>query len=456
MRVLARIALIALAGALLDEAGLLHGDVVRSPTVPLAVLVVGLVAIALVLLVLAVRGDGRGDAATPAGPWSHRALRVAWLAVSAAALLGLAWALDPPRPALGDVTPYRNDAIAFNECGARLLLHGRDPYTDLDLPACYEQLGIGPDRTTPLRAGAFATLERYPTDGELEAAWTARLAGRDGGEFVSRLSYPALTILLVAPATRLGWDPNALYLAFLYAAMALVTLRARAGLRPFVLTGLFGAACLTTFTAGGSSDLLYALPLTAAWLWRERGWSGIALGVAVATKQIAWLFIPFFFIAVLTECGPRAAWARGRAALVVFAATNAPFMLHDGGAWLAGILTPLTASMFPLGAGLVLLETAGAVPALPAAAHLGLTAAALVGTLAWAWRARRSSPELGVVLALLPLFFASRSLFSYFFLIPLFAMAAVARMTAGDLTPGEARDRGALTPLASPAPTVAL
>ena len=450
MQVLARIALVALAGALLDEAGLLHGDVVRSPTGPLAALVVALVAVALALLVLAVRGTGRGDAATPAGPRSRLALRVAWLAVSATALVGLAWALDPPRPLLGDATPYRNDAIAFNECGARLLLRGRDPYTDLDLPACYRRLAIGPDRTTPLRAGAFAALTRYPTDDELEAAWTARLAGRDGGEFVSRVSYPALTILLVAPAARFGWDPNGLHLAFLFAAMALVVLRARTGLRPFVLTGLFGAACLTTFTVGGSSDLLYALPLTAAWLWRERGWSGIALGLAVATKQIAWLFVPYYLIAVLAERGPREAWTRGRSAFIVFALANAPFVLHDGGAWLAGILTPFTASMFPLGVGLVLLETGGALPALPAAAYLGLTAAALAAALAWAWRARHSSPELGAVLALLPLFFASRSLFSYFFLIPLFAMAAVARMTTGDLTPGEARERGALTPLAAP------
>jgi hypothetical protein len=48
-----------------------------------------------------------------------------------------------------------------------------------------------------------------------------------------------------------------------------------------------------------------------------------------------------------------------------------------------------------------------------------------------AWRARRSSPELGLVLAFVPLYFAWRSLFSYFFLLPLFAAAGIARMPLG-------------------------
>ena len=73
-----------------------------------------------------------------------------------------------------------------------------------------------------------------------------------------------------------------------------------------------------------------------------------------------------------------------------------------------------------------------------------------------AWRARRTSPELGVVLALVPLFFAWRSLFSYFFLIPLFAAVAVARMPLGDLTPERAQAAGALTLFALPVRRLAL
>jgi hypothetical protein len=62
-----------------------------------------------------------------------------------------------------------------------------------------------------------------------------------------------------------------------------------------------------------------------------------------------------------------------------------------------------------------------------------------------AWRTRRTSPELGAVLTILPLFFAWRSFFSYFFLLPLFAFAATARMPLGELAFERARKLGGLT-----------
>lgn len=62
-----------------------------------------------------------------------------------------------------------------------------------------------------------------------------------------------------------------------------------------------------------------------------------------------------------------------------------------------------------------------------------------------AWRHRRTSPEVGIVLAYLPLFFAWRSLFSYFYLLPLFAAAAVARMPLGALEREVAQRLGAVS-----------
>jgi uncharacterized membrane protein len=356
-----------------------------------------------------------------------------------------------PRPHSADWTPYHNDAIALNECAARLVLQGRDPYTDLDVFACYGNLGIGPDRTTPLRRGAFADVPVYPSDDQLDRVWTERASGvGTNDEFVWRPSYPALSFLALLPMVLVGWDTNYLYFACLIAAMALVVMKAPGSLRPFFLTALLGSASLAAFTVGGSSDLLYALPLVVAWMYRDRKWAGIPFGIAVATKQIAWFFAPFWIIGVITERGWREAARDLAIAVGIFAATNLPFIVHDPKAWSAGILTPAVEPMFARGAGLIFLFTNGGLPFLPVFAYTAIEAIAGIICLVIAWRTRRTSPELGAVLAIVPLFFAWRSLFSYFFLLPLFALAAIARMPLGQLAFERARKLGGLTIFAAP------
>jgi hypothetical protein len=106
--------------------------------------------------------------------------------------------------------------------------------------------------------------------------------------------------------------------------------------------------------------------------------------------------------------------------------------------------------MFARGAGIVFLGTNGGLPLLPASAYFALEAIAMAACLVVAWRGRRTSPELGIALALIPLFFAWRSLFSYFFLLPLFALAAIARMPLGELAFERARKLGGLTIFAAP------
>ena len=447
-------AAIAVAGAALYYAGLLNSIVIQRPERPGAIAVVVAIGAALVALIAAVRGTGLGDADT--APVHIRLHRLVWLFASVMALVSIAWISDVPRQRSWDWTPYHNDAIALNECAARLVLEGRDPYASLDIFECYKQLGIGADRTTPLRRGQFSDVVVYPTDDQLDAAWAVR--EREGGnvEFVSRPSYPALSFLLITPFVALGWDTNRLYVLCLIAAMALVVMRTPTGLRPFMLTAVLGAASLAAFTVSGSADLLYVLPLAAAWLWRERRWSALAYGVAAATKQLAWFFAPFYLIAVVTMHGWREGLRRAALAAAVFAATNLPFILWHPVDWLEGVTTPLSEPMFPRGAGIIFLGTNGGLPLLPATAYLALEGLCMLVCLVVAWRSRRTSPELGVVLALVPLFFAWRSLFSYFFLVPLFAAVAVARMPLGDLTPERARAAGALTLFAIPARRLAL
>jgi glycosyl transferase family 87 len=450
MRALVRMAAISLAGAVLYYAGLVNSIVIYRPSPVGAALVVSAIALALAMLVVALVGDGRGDARTaPSG--SVGALRAGWLVISVMALVGASWLLVAPRQHAGDWTPYHNDAIALNECAARLYLEGRDPYQELDVFTCYARLGIGADRTTPLRRGLFARDGFYPTDDELDAVWAIRSHESAAGvEFESRPSYPALSFVLIAPAVALGIDTNFVYVACLLAAMALVLVRAPASLRPFVATGLLGAACLSAFTVGGSADLLYALPLVAAWLWRERRWSGLAFGVAAATKQLAWFFGPFYLLAILATQGRRVALRRGAEALAVFAIANLPFILDDPGAWLAGVFAPVLDPMFPRGAGLIFLVTNRLLAEWPPVAYTAIEVAGYGACLVVAWRARRTSPELGAVLAMVPLFLAYRSLFSYFFLLPLFAFSGLVRLPLGDLDPVLARAAGAVTLFALP------
>ena len=452
MRALVRLVAITLSGAVLYYAGLVNSMVIYRPSPYGAVLVVLAIAASIAMLAVAMTGDGRDEAKSPPVQRYVRTHRAAWLVVCVMALVGASWLFAAPRQHSGDWTPYHNDAIALNECAARLFLDGRDPYAELDVFTCYARLGIGADRTTPLRQGLFARDGSYPTDGELDTVWASRsLESTQNVEFESKPSYPALSFVLIAPWVALGWDTNLLYVLCLLAAMTLVLVRASAGLRPFVLTGLLGAASLAAFTVSGSADLLFALPLVAAWIWREKRWSGVLFGVACATKQIAWFYAVFFFIAIATREGWRAAVRKSAAAMAVFAVVDLPFIVMDPRAWLAGVTAPIADPMFPRGAGIIFAALNGVLPLWPPLAYTALEAAAFAVCVAVAWRARRTSPELGAVLATLPLFFAYRSLFSYFFLLPLFAFAGFVRMPAGELEPELARRSGAVTLFAFPA-----
>jgi hypothetical protein len=450
VRALSRLAAVAVAGAALYFAGIVNSIILEHPGRGGVGVVVLAIAVAIAILLAALVGTGRGDAVAPmpAPTWF---LRATWGFVCVMALVSFGWLVGMPRQHSLDWTPYHNDAIALNECAARLALQGRDPYTELDVFACYQRLGIGADRTTPLRQGAFSDVAIYPSDDQLDRVWDERVKGLGTNEeFVWRPSYPALSFILLAPAVVLGLDTNYVYVACLLVAMVLVVARAPRTLRPFFLTALFGAASLAAFTVGGSSDLLYALPLVIAWMYRDRKWAAVPLGIALATKQIAWFFAPFWIIGVITERGWRAAARDTAIAAGVFALTNLPFIVHDAQAWFAGIMTPLVEPMFARGAGLIFLFTNGGLPLLPVVAYSAAEAIAGIICLVVAWRTRRTSPELGAVLAIVPLFFAWRSLFSYFFLLPLFALAGIARMPLGQLAVEKARKLGGLTIFAAP------
>jgi uncharacterized membrane protein len=111
----------------------------------------------------------------------------------------------------------------------------------------------------------------------------------------------------------------------------------------------------------------------------------------------------------LREASLRVALAGGLALAI-----NLPFILWNPAAWCAGVLAPMADPMFPLGVGLINISSYHLLPYLPAWVYLSLEAGAMVGMLVYYWRICRVCPEAAMLLAVLPLFLAWRSLPSYF------------------------------------------
>lgn len=319
---------------------------------------------------------------------------------------------------------YPNDGATLDQYAAQQLLDGHNPYVTTNIASAVSFYHQRPEYTTPLHSGPFAgrALTDYPSASERAAAFKA---SPDGQGFEGKLSYPALAFLSLVPFVWAGL-PSATLLTLL-CALALGALLISAvprSLRPWVALLCLADVPLLNAALIADPDILYIVPLFAAWRWRERGlWAAILLGLALATKQLAWFSAPFLLALVWRERGWQAAARLLAGAAALFAVINAPFFLNAPRAWLAGVLAPQLDPMFPLGNGLIRLSLSGALPLAPAPFYTALEALALVGALVWYWRNCLRAPALGYALAMVPLFFAWRSLTTYFYFTALPALA---------------------------------
>jgi uncharacterized membrane protein len=311
-------------------------------------------------------------------------------------------------------TRYHSDAVVAAHGAAAAVLAGRDPYASFDLVAQLARFGLPPEFATPLADGT-------------------RLRA---------LQYPALTFLVPAPLVAAGLtDLRALYLAEVLAIFALVLLAMPERWRALALAACVGdLVILDQFVLAGI-DPLWALLVLGAWLARRSRTSAVLLGLALATRQPAWLIAPFIVAWTGQRLGAREALARGAVAVAVALAIHLPFLAADAAAVVEGITAPALLPLEPWGIGpaKTLADTVG--PVVPRALFVVASAAAYALAL-WTF-ARR--PERGaLVLPLAPLWISWRALQSYFAFLPLFLLS--------DLAQGEAprsarvRDLGAEAP----------
>ncbi len=312
---------------------------------------------------------------------------------------------------------FSNDGTSLDTNAAILLLQGRNPYTDSSLSELARHFSIQPDWTTPLREGQFANRLDYPNQTEFRSVLDTALKAGQAPEFETKVSYPAFSFLTLLPFVMIGnYNVLPFYMLCYLIIIAIAWKISRPEIRPWTLLLAIANIPMWATAGTGNLDILYVLFLILAWLAYKHRWGfAICLGLAVATKQIAWYFVPFYAIMLLRQYGWKEAIYRLSIAGSLGLAINLPFIIWNPHAWLAGVMAPVADPMFPMGVGIVNLSVGHLLPYFPETVYSVLEGLAMLAVLIWYWRICRMRPEAAMLLAVVPLFFAWRSLPSYFY-----------------------------------------
>jgi len=323
-----------------------------------------------------------------------------------------------------------NDSTALTAQAVDNLLEGKNPYENSNVVTALAKYDPSSDRLTPLRTGVFANISPYPTQQQIKDAWQVaiRNPSRPAPEFAGNYSYPAGDFLLPAPFFMIGiTDLRLIYLIFTLLAMGYVIYLLPSNKRYLFLGAAIISLELWTSIANGDTGALVFPFLLLAWvLIRKNIWfSAVCMGIAAATKQTAWFFIPFYSIAVFKTIGLKRVGYIMAIMVSIFLAANLPFAIRDFGPWITSIVTPMSNNMFPVGVGLVSLVTNGIIK-VNSPFIFNIVEFMLLGCgIIWYFFYFKRYPCLGPVLAIFPIFFAWRSLFGYFFYTGLIVLAMV-------------------------------
>lgn len=352
---------------------------------------------------------------------AKRPYRWQWIALTLALLTSIAGIIEFDRAVqMGffEAPVYTNDGTSLDTNAAMLLMHGENPYTDSNMVHIAQLFRIEPNWTTPLREGQFADRVNYPSLADLRSAFLTDVKSGQAPEFEAKVSYPSLSFLTLIPFIWLGiYNVLPFYLLCYLGLVALGWLAVRREMRPWVVVFALANISMWSSVIGGNLDVLAILFLLMAWLWRDHCWrSALMLGLALACKQPSWFFVPFYAILMLRVYDWKEVIRRVTIAGLLMLALNLPFILWNAKAWFAGVMAPIGDPMFPMGVGIVGLVGSPFLHSyMPGLVYAVLEYVVFYPLcMLWYWRLCRDRPEAVMLLAVLPLFFAWRSLPSYF------------------------------------------
>jgi hypothetical protein len=304
--------------------------------------------------------------------------------------------------------PYHVDAVAVVHRASEILLAGGDPYRDLDITQALERFGLDPQLATHLIDGSP----------------------------VHAFNYPALSFLVPAPFLAAGLqDIRYLYLAEILLFVLVLIRLARVPWRPLVTAAVVGNAIIARQNFLAGVDPLWAILVAFAFLFvGRRWWSPICMGLAIAARQPAWFFAPFYVLVEWRRSGRREALRTALIAAAVAVVPNLPFFIASPGDFLTGVSAPMIEPLEPYGIGLIRFAMDGYMPFLPRLVYALLTIVSMAVLLYVLWRWSRRFPNGALVFPSLVLWFAWRSLQNYFSFAGVFAL--IGDETIGSDEPG--------------------
>gem|GEM_PF-341813 len=323
-----------------------------------------------------------------------------------------------------------NDGTALQQQAIENLFRGKNPYSNGNIIAALLKYNGSFDRVTPLRAGKLANVFPYPSETQLKAIWDRAIhhPSQSPPELESRVCYPAGFFLLPAPFIAAGIkDIRIVYLIFVLIGLAFITFMIPPKKRLlFIVFAAISLELWNSLANGETGSIVFPL-LLIAWVSLNKNlWlSAIAMGLAVATKQTAWFFLPFYLILLWHESGLKSLGFVCAIIAGIFILMNASFFIQSPSIWLASVTSPMTDRLFPLGVGIVSLVASGILNIRSSLPFTAMEAIVFIGCAVWYMRNAKRYPYAGPILAVLPLFFAWRSLWSYFFYVQIIVLACL-------------------------------
>jgi hypothetical protein len=335
--------------------------------------------------------------------------------------------------------PRYSDGAALTQQATVNLIDGKNPYASSNIITAMEtydaQASAGDTgpfvNLTPVQEGRFAEVFPYPTQEDLTSLWEQSRTNPNSipVELESRLTYPAGSFLLSVPLVLAGID-NMQFVVGIFLLLAVAFGLWQVPRRYRLIFAVAIAVSLELWITGliGLEKRLAVFPfMIAGWVLIPRypKLSMLLLGIGAATYQTVWFLVPFAAIYVYHLWGIRRAAVGIGIATASFLVFNLPFIITDPVLWFTSVMAPIFDRLYPLGVGLVSLTETGIINIESSTVFTVLEAVALVGGLLWYFRNGRKYPALGLLLAILPVFFAWRSLGSYFFYYDIILLAVI-------------------------------